>query len=347
MLGVLLYREAESLCNNRETTAVTEISNEIMNDGSDRKSENSEPLLVGTNTTISYDASIGNNLTYDTESEPLAVGTNLTIEITYAEAKLLEEQLGINLDGSDDYLGSNITVIDGDRDWLERIDNNPFGSEGMPSPTSDADDSYSWDWSEAEGNTANDGENEEAGATEVDFSSNSNEPLLVGTNITFVLTEDTNGNSEIRSENESLYERDEKTPFALGTNLLLELPDEEGQDNYLGTNLSTIEDNSETQTTAMEGDSLGGGMIPTEFANPTSSDNEDYAWDFDGQLARFTTDASEGMGEDIDADALFAASPWGVLEETGAVDGFEDVFPNGAGEIENNPFAGGFGGGEI
>ena len=289
-----------------------------MNSDSNRVSENSEPLLVATNTTLDYDASIGNNLTYDTESQPLAVGTNLTIEITYAEAELLEEQLGINLDGSDDYLGSNITVIDGDRDWLERIDNNPFGGEGMPSPTSEADDS------------------------------DSNEPLLVGTNITFVLTEDTNGNSETRSENESLYERDEKTPFALGTNLLLQLPDESGQQgNYLGTNLSTIGDDSETQTTAMEGNPLEGGMIPTEFANPTSSDNEDYAWDFDGQLARFTTDASEGMGEDIDADALFEASPWGVLEETGAVDGFEDVFPNGAGEIENNPFAGGFGGGEI
>ena len=327
---------------------MTEISNQTIDSDSNQEEENSEPLLVGTNTTLDYDASTGNNLTYDTESEPLAVGTNLTIEITYAEAELLEEQLGINLDGSDDYLGSNITVIDGDRDWLERIDNNPFGSEGMPSPTSDADDSYSWDWSEAEGNTANDGENEEAGATEVDFSSNSNEPLLVGTNITFVLTEDTNGNSEIRSENESLYERDEKTPFALGTNLLLELPDEEGQqNNYLGTNLSTIGDDSETQTPAMEGNPLGGGMIPTELANPTSSDNDDYAWDFNGQLARFTTDDSEGMGENINPDALFAASPWGALEETGAVDGFEDVFPNAAGEIENNPFAGGFSGGEI
>ena len=287
-----------------------------MNGDSNQKYENSEPLLVGTNTTLDYDASTGNNLTYDTESEPLAVGTNLTIEITYAEAELLEEQLGINLDGSDDYLGSNITVIDGDRDWLERIDGNPLYSQ-EPSPTSEN-------------------------------ASNSNEPLLVGTNLTFVIKQDTDGNSETTSEDGSLYEPDEKTPFALGTNLLLELPDEEGQqNNYLGTNLSTIGDDSETQTTAIEENSLGGGKIPTELANPTTSDNDDYAWDFNGQLARFTTDDSEGMGGEIDPDALFAASPWGALEETGAVDGFEDVFPNGAGEIENNPFAGGFGSGEI
>ena len=38
-------------------------------------------------------------------------------------------------------------------------------------------------------------------------------------------------------------------------------------------------------------------------------------------------------------------SPWGVLQETGAVDGFEDVFPNGAGAIDN-AFASG-GGGEV
>lgn len=85
-------------------------------------------------------------------------------------------------------------------------------------------------------------------------------------------------------------------------------------------------------------------MIPTGEANPTSSDNDDYAWDFNGQLTRFTTD--EDMGENIDPDALFAASPWGALAETGTVDGFEDVFPNGAGEIDNN-LAGGFGGGEV
>ena len=327
---------------------MTEISNEIINSDNDREGENSEPLLVATNTTLDYDTSTGNNLTYDIGSEPLAVGTNLTIHLTYAEALLLEEQFGINLDGSDDYFGSNITVIDGNHDWLERIDNNLLGGEGISSSSESASNSYSWDLSEeVEENTADNGENKEESATEVNFSSGSSEPLLVGTNITFVVEEDTNSNSEIKSENGSLSESNEEIPFALGTNLLLELPDEGQQDNYLGTNLSTIGDNSETQTTAMEGDTLGGGMIPTEFANPTSSDNEDYAWDFDGQLARFTTDASEGMGEDIDADALFAASPWGVLEETGAVDGFEDVFPNGAGEIENNPFAGGFGGGEI
>ena len=325
---------------------MTEISNEIINSDSNGEEENSEPLLVGTNTTLDYDASMGNDLTYDTESEPLAVGTNLTIHITYAEAELLEEQFGINLDGSDDYLGSNITVIDGNRDWLERVDNNPLGGEGISNSGESADDSYSWDWSEAEENTAKDGENEES-ATEVNFSSDSSEPLLVGTNITFVIEEDTDGYSETSSENGSLSQRDEKTPFALGTNLLLELPNEGQQDNYLGTNLSTIGDNSETQTTAMEGDSFGGGMISTELADPASSDNDDYAWDFNGQLDRFTTDDSEGMGSDIDPDALFAASPWGALEETGAVDGFEDVFPNGAGEIENNPFAGGFGGGEI
>ena len=317
---------------------MTEISNEIMNDDSNEE-ENSEPLLVGTNTTLNYDASIGSNLTYDTESQPLAVGTNLTIHITYAEALLLEEQLGINLDGSDDYLGSNITVINGNSDWIERIDNNPLGGEEMPLPTSDADDSYSWNWSE-EKNTADDGDRQQELATEVNEWSDSSEPLLVGTNITFVIEEDTDGNSQTYTENESLSQRDEKTPFALGTNLLLELPDEGGQQaNYLGTNLSTIGDNSDAMN------SLEGGMIPTELANPTQSDNDDYAWN-NGQLDRFTTDDSEGMDENIDPDALFTASPWGALEETGAVDGFEDVFPNGAGAIENNSFAGG-GGGEI
>ena len=342
MLSIPLYREAESLFNNTGAITVTEILNEMMNGDSDGLSENSEPLLVGTNTTLNYDASTGSSLTYDTESEPLAVGTNLTIEITYAEVELLKEQLGINLDGSDDYLGSNITIIDGERDWLERIDGNPLYSEEI-SPTTD---SYSWDL-ETEENTTEDGENEEELPIEVDFLSDSNEPLLVGTNITFVLTENTDGGSQ-QSENESLSERDEETPFALGTNLLLELPDEDGQQNYLGTNLSTIGDNSDTQNTAMEGDFLSGGMIPTELAPMSNdNDNDDYAWDFDGQLARFTTDDSGGMGENIDPDALFAASPWGGLVETGAVDGFEDIFPIGAGEIENNPFAGGFGSGEI
>ena len=291
---------------------MTEIPNEMMNGDRDLKYGNSEPLLVGTNTTLDYDATEDGSLTYDI-GEPLAVGTNLTIEITYAEAELLQEQLGINLDGSDNYLGSNITVIDGDRDWLERIDNNPLYS---PEFSSNTDVGYS----------------------------DSNEPLLVGTNITFVIEEDINGNSETKSENGGLY--DEQTSF-IGTNLLLELPDEDGQDNYLGTNLSTIGEDSGTQTTAMEGDLLGSSMIPTESANPTKSDNDDYAWDFNGQLARFTTDDSGGMEGNIDPDALFAASPWGDLAETGAVDGFEDVFPNGAGEIENNPFAGGFGSGEI
>ena len=323
---------------------MTEISNEIMNGDSDRANNNSEPLLVGTNTTLDYDASEDNSLTYDTENEPLAVGTNLTIEITYAEAELLEEQLGINLDGSDAYLGSNITVIDGDRDWLERIDGNPLYSEEMSSSTTEnIDYSYSWNSSEADESTAYDGENEEP-VTEVNFSSDSNEPLLVGTNLTFVIKEDTDGNSEIKSENESLSERDGETPFALGTNLLLELPNDGGQqDNYLGTNLSTIGDDSNTQTTAMEGDSLMSGMTNTEEASQSSSDNDDYAWDFNGQ-AGFTTDDSGGMGGDIDSDALFAASPWGALKQTGEVDGFEDVFPNAAGEMENNPFAGGFGG---
>ena len=307
---------------------MTEISNEMMNSNSNGGTENSEPLLVGTNTTLNYDASVGNNLTYDTESQPLAVGTNLTIEITYAEAELLKEQLGINLDGSDGYLGSNITIIDGESDWLERIDNNPVYS--------DANDSYSWDLPEAD-----DGENQEASAAEADFSSYMNEPLLVGSNITFII-EDTDINSEALNQNESLSERDANTPFALGTNMLLELPNEgEQQDSYLGSNLSTIGDNSGE----MQGDFSGGGMmIPTESANPTQSDNEDYAWDFGGQVDRFSTNDSEGTSE-IDPDALFAASPWGALEDTGAVDGFEDVFPNGAGEIEN--IAGGFGGAEV
>ena len=305
---------------------MTEMSNEMMNG-------NSEPLLVGTNTTLNYDASIDNNLTYDTENQPLAVGTNLTIDITYAEAELLKQQLGINLDGSDNYLGSNITIIDGDRNWLDRIDNNPLYSEDSSQPGRAND--YTWDLPEAEGETT------EAEAT-VDFSIPSSEPLLVGSNITFVVKEDTDGNGDL-NPNASTSQRDGTTPFALGTNMLLDLPNEEQQDNYLGTNLSTIGDNSG----AMQGGSgsFGGGMIPAN-ANPTSNDNEDYAWDFNGQLDRFSTSNSDGTGSNIDPDALFAASPWGGLQETGAVDGFEDVFPNGAGAMENNPFAGGFGGGE-
>ena len=317
-------------------------SNEIMN--GDSIAENSEPLLVGTNISLDYDASEGNNLTYDTESQPLAIGTNLTLDITYAEAELLEEQLGISLDGSDNYLGSNITIIGGDRDWLERIDGNPAYSQDSPT-TDNPDYGYSWDLEEAEENIAVDGENEVELATDVDFLSDSSEPLLVGTNITFNIKEDTDGSSDF-TENGNLSERDEKTLFALGTNLLLELPGEDGQqDNFLGTNLSTIGNDSQTQTTAMEGNPFEGGMMPTGEANPTSSDNDDYTWDFGGQLASFSS--NEGMGGDTNSDALFAASPWGALEETGAVDGFEDVFPNGAGEIENNSFAGGFGGGEI
>ena len=299
-------------------------TNEIIN-------SNSEPLVVATNTTLDYDASSGGNLTYDTESQPLAVGTNLTLEITYAEAELLEQQLGISLDGSDGYLGSNITVIDGDRDWLERIDNNPFGSEDTSSPNSNASDSYSWDWDEAE-DTAGNGENAAAEASE---------PLLVGTNITLILTEDKNVNTD-SSGNGNLYTRDEQTPFALGTNLLLELPDSSAQGNYLGNNLSTLEDNSNSQ--AAMGEPSEGGMMPAESANAPNNNGE-YAWDFNGEgQASFTSDSSDMSGE-MNADALFAASPWGELAETGAVDGFEDVFPNGAGEIDN--LAGGFGGGEV
>ena len=320
--------------------AVTEASNETMN--GDPQYENSEPLIVGTNTTLDYNASQNSNLTYDTENQPLAVGTNLTIKITYAEAELLREQFGINLDGSDNYLGSNITVTDGNRDWLERIDGNPLYSQEASSGTENTNDSYSWDLPETDESTADNGEGRAESPTEVSFSSDLNKPLLVGTNLTFIIEEDTDSNSN-DSGNASLYQRDETTPFALGTNLLLELPDGNGQDSYLGTNLSTIEENSETQTTAVEGDSLGSGMIATE-SNQSSSDNNDYAWDFGSQDA--IANNSEGMGE-MDADALFAASPWGALEETGAVDGFEDVFPNGAGEIENNSLAGGFGGGEI
>ena len=324
-----MYRKTETSCNNTGTTTVTGIPNQTLDGYSDRGSENSEPLLVATNTTLAYDASVDNNLTYDTENQPLAVGTNLTIDITYAEAALLEQQLGISLDGSDNYLGSNITVIDGDRDWLERIDGNPaYGA---------ANDSYSWD---LEGS-----ENGES-ATEFDLSSEMNEPLLVGTNITFVIKEDTDGNSDM-SGNENSYQRDEQTPFALGTNMLLELPGEGQQGNYLGNNLSTIEGDSETQTSAMEGGnpfSSGMGMMPAEMT-PTSNDNSDYVWDFGGQ-DRFSTDSSGGMGGNLDPDALFAASPWGGLAETGAVDGFEDVFPNAVGEMQNNPFAGGFGGGD-
>ena len=341
MLLVHLYRKAESLYNTGAIT-VTEMLNEITNSNSNQASGNSEPLLVGTNTTLNYEASGNNNLTYDTENQPLAVGTNLTIKINYAEAELLSEQLGISLDGSDNYLGSNITVIGGDRDWLERIDGNPANGQGMPSSTTNnSDDSYIWDLEEPYENTTYDSENEGGLATEADFFSDSNEPLLVGTNITFIIEEDTNLSSE-KTENEGLSARDGQTPFALGTNLLLELPNDGQQDNYLGNNLSTIIADSETQTSAMEGDSFGG-MISTEEANQPQSDNGDYAWDFNSQAD--TTNNSGGTGEDLNSDALFAASPWGALEETGAVDGFEDVFANGAGEIDN--LAGGFGGGEI
>ena len=326
---------------------MTETLNEITNGDSDRADGNSEPLLVSTNTTLDYDASENSNLTYDTENEPLAVGTNLTIEITYAEAELIEEQLGISLDGSDNYLGSNITVIDGNSDWLERIDGNPIYSQDTSSFTTENNAySYSWDSELADGSIADYSENEEELATEVDFLSDSNEPLLVGTNITLIVEEDLKIDSETEAEEESQSERDDRTPFALGTNMLLNLPDDGGQqDSYLGTNLSTIDDDSQTQTSAMEGDSFGG-MMSTEEANPTYS-NDDYAWDFNGQFDRFSSNDSEGIDENVDPDALFAASPWGALEETGAIDGFEDVFPNAGGEIENNPFAGGFSGGEI
>lgn len=338
--------------------------------------ENSEPLLVGTNITFDYDTSENDgNIAYATDSQPLGVGTNLTIEISYSEAEALEE-LGISLDGSDNYLGSNIAVIDGERDWLDRIDGNPLYSGGMTS----ANDSYSWDFNDGADNPPESNGNGETSG--MDFDSNGEEPLLVGTNITFVIKEDettTDGESEVSedSNDDSSPSREGDLPFALGTNLLLELSDSDSEeDSYLGNNLSTIEEGS--QTSDMEGDSSTGGMIPAGFGNqfggdvggdsftggmmgdmegnpfsggmmpggegnqPTN-DNEDYAWDFSGQLDRFSADDSNGMGG-TDLDALYQASPWGSLTEVG-LDSFEDVFPNVPNDPNSNPFAG-FGGDE-
>lgn len=306
-----------------------EISNNFTNSDTGQSNENSEPLLVGTNITFGYELTDdSDNLTYG-EDQPLAVGNNLTVEITYTEAQMLEE-LGINLDGSDNYLGSNISVIGGDRDWLERVDGNPLYAISFEN------DDYSWELADDTAVEVGD----EAGI-EASFS-NAEEPLLVGTNITIV-TKEASEQTTAKSDREASSSnagssRDSQVPFALGSNLLLELPASDNpQANYLGSNLSTIGEDSQTGGTAT--DPLTGNMMPAETASPSTSDRG-FDWDLgqpDGTVA-----SNSGGTDEVSIDALYAASPWGDLTAVG-VDSFEDVFPNVPNDA-NNPLAGGFSG---
>ena len=322
---------------------MAEMSNNLTNGDNNQPNENTEPLLVGSNISFGYDlTNDDSSLTYG-EDQPLAVGNNLTVEITYAEAQKLEE-LGIDLDGSDSYLGDNIAVIGGGREWLDRADGNPLYVISFEN------DDYDWELADDTSVQVGDGSGFDASAFMT-----GEEPLLVGTNITFILTEEEPEEATAEGDSDAsssvVSNRDSQVPYALGSNLLLELPDSDGsQDNYLGSNLSTIGEDSQTsgmggQTEGMAEDPLTGGMMPAETASPTTSDSGEFGefgWDFASQDGATSSD-SGGMGEGSSLDALYASSPWGDLSEVG-VDSFEDVFPNVSNDA-NNPLAGGLGGG--
>ena len=118
--------------------------------GSSTSDNSSEPLLVGSNITFKLDPSTeGNSSSSDTESsEPIAVGTNLTVDLTGMSAEEIE-QLGISQDGSNDYLGTNISSSGDGSDWMERVDNNPLAGGGDQTTGADNapqnDENYNWD----------------------------------------------------------------------------------------------------------------------------------------------------------------------------------------------------------
>ena len=286
-------------------------------DVSSTSNSDQEPLLVGTNTTFKLDSSSSSATTSNASSNsPLAVGTNLTIEITDPDEQLLK-QLGINKDGSNNYLGTNISTDGDGSSWMERNDNNPL-----------------------------------AGG-EIALADSEGEPLLIGTNITFKISSDTSSNQDgAASTKASQSESDSNAPIAVGTNLTLELTDSSGDINdlieqlgitangsndYLGNNISTSGDGNSwgNQTNA---DPLTGGGMPLAGGNGNAPQNNDlYSWDMSAQ-ADLTSGGSGG--EDSSLDKLFEQSPWGTLKDVG-ITSFKQVFPNASSDLENNPFASG------
>ena len=283
-----------------------------------------EPLLVGTNSTFKIDSSSsGASSGSDSanSNSPLAVGTNLTIELIDPDEQLLK-QLGVSTDGSNNYLGTNISTDGDGSSWTERTDNNPLTSG------------------------------------EVNLADSEGEPLLIGTNITFKII--SSSDQDRAASTKVNPDSDSSAPIAVGTNLSLELTDsngdindlieqlgitENGSNDYLGNNISTSGDGNSwgNQTNA---DPLTGGGMP--LASGNAPQNNDYSWDMSTQSDELT---SGGSGdEDSSLDKLFEQSPWGTLKDVG-VTSFKQVFPNASSDLENNPlasggdnpFAGGFG----
>ncbi|MBD2307545.1 hypothetical protein H6G17_18900 [Chroococcidiopsis sp. FACHB-1243] len=170
-------------------------------------------------------------------------------------------------------------------------------------------------------------------------------PFAVGSNITLQLPSDSNPPS------------DSSEPFAVGTNMTIQFTDDSGQpqgeqlssDNIVGTNSAPWGDTPEGSD-SLTGDS-GANQSPT-------GDSGSYTWDFSQVSGGESSPASEGsegsegsgdstgMSDSTDMDSLFQRSPWGSLQEVG-IDSFEDVFGNvGASGGGENPFGGGAGGGE-
>ena len=300
---------------------IEETKTGIANNSSDVGNTNNsdqEPLLVGTNTTFKLDSSSSSaSSSSDSSNSPLAVGTNLTIELTDPDEQLLK-QLGINKDGSNNYLGTNIST-DGDGSlWMERNDNNPL-----------------------------------AGG-EIELADSDEEPLLIGTNITFkIISSDTQSSQDGAASNKaSQSDSDSNAPIAVGTNLTLELTDSSGDINdlieqlgitangsndYLGNNISTSGDGNSwgNQTNA---DPLTGDGMPLAGGNTPQNDDL-YKWDISAQADELTSGGSGDMGSSS-LDKLFEQSPWGTLKDVG-ITSFKQVFPNASSDLENNPFAGG------
>ncbi|MGL4618487.1 hypothetical protein [Chroococcidiopsis sp.] len=169
-------------------------------------------------------------------------------------------------------------------------------------------------------------------------------PFAVGSNITLQLPADSNPPS------------DSSEPFAVGTNMTIQFTDDSGQpqgeqlssDNIVGTNSAPWGDTPEGSD-SLTGDS-GANQSPT-------GDSGSYTWDFSevsGGESNPGSDASDGsngsgdstgMSDSTDMNSLFRQSPWGSLQEVG-IDSFEDVFGNVGASGGENPFGGGAGGGE-
>ncbi|AFY89561.1 hypothetical protein DSM107010_21720 [Chroococcidiopsis cubana SAG 39.79] len=181
-----------------------------------------------------------------------------------------------------------------------------------------------------------------------DMTNSEDTPFAVGSNVTLQLPADSN------------LPTDSSEPFAVGTNMTIQFTDESGQpqgeqlssDNIVGTNSAPWGDretSSDSGETSEGSDSLTGGA---------TGDSGSYTWDFsqvsggesnpdsEGSEGSEGSGDSTGMSDSTDMDSLFQRSPWGSLQEVG-IDSFEDVFGNvGASGGGENPFGGGAGGGE-